>query len=174
MGMARKNSTLILKNISDETNLETLLKTFKPFGSMSGIRIRSSKKDKNIILGFIEYKSINESEEAFEAIKKLKEPLVIDGEAIEVDYALPQTTKRPLPRRFTAAVTGLDNEHVDNQELMDLIGCMKLDSRNDKILAVFKNYDDLQKALNPSEDFMINGKKVLLEKFRHENSIRHP
>merc|ERR1711872_197045 len=165
MGMVRKTSTLILKNLSDQTELETLLKTFKPFGSMSGIRIRSSKKDKSIILGFIEYKSNNESEQAFESIKKLKEPLVIDGELIEVDYALPQTNRRP--RRFSATVNGISNEEVGSQELMSLLGCMKLDSRNDKVVAFYRNHDDLKKALD-SEELKLNGKVISLEKTRFE------
>merc|ERR1711974_425482 len=166
MGMVRKNSTLILKNLSDNTDLETLLNKFKPYGQMSGIRIRSSKKDKSIVLGFIEYKSINASADALEKIQMRNEPFIIDGQLIEIDYALPQQTTR-RPRRYSATVTGLNSEEVDSRELMNLLGCLKVDSRNDRVVALYKNNEDLQKALNTTEDFKFNGKKISLEKFRN-------
>lgn len=165
--MVRKNSTLILKNLSDNTDLPTLLNKFMPFGEMSGVRIRSSKKDKSIVLGFIEYKSIAASGDALEKIQSRNEPFIIDGQLIEIDYALPQQSTR-RPRRFSATVTGLTNEEVDNRELMTLLGCLKLHSKNDKVFALYRNQDDLQKALSATEEYKFNGKTISLDKFRHE------
>merc|ERR1712035_23993 len=162
MGMARKNSTLILKNLNEETDLETLFNTFKPFGKMSGLRIRSSKKDKAIILGFIEYKSITEAENAFEKIKKEALPLKINGSEIEIDYAIPQNSTRTFRNRYSAIVKGIEASEVDTG-LAQALGCLRLDARKDKIFAHYRNQDDLTKALESVEK-TVNGKKITIEK----------
>lgn len=166
--MARKNSTLILKNLSEKTTLETLLNKFKKYGDLSGLRIRSSKKDSSLILGFLEYKSIEKAEKALEEIKKEEEAILIDENEIEIDYAIRQTQK-PFnkKRQISAVVKGLENEKFEDKELSELLGCLKLEKKENDVIAFFKTNGDFKKALNNAEENKMAGKRISLEKIRY-------
>lgn len=157
--MIRKNSTLIVKKIDKDTNLKMLLDTFIKYGEMNGIRIRSSKTDKLIILGFIEYKSINEATEVLEKIKNETTPLKINNNEVEVDYAISQSQNI----KNAALIKGIEYSEIKNEELIKLLGCLKLKKINENIIAYYKTYSELKKALN-DDNKILNGKKIIITK----------
>ncbi|KAF7700565.1 Polyadenylate-binding protein, cytoplasmic and nuclear [Cucumispora dikerogammari] len=160
--MARKSSTLILKNLNESVDIGELLNTFKPFGELRGIRIRPSKKDKAIIFGFIEYKTTNDATKAIEDIRSQASPFKIKGTVTDVDYAHPQFVQRTQnhQRKFSATVSGLSASEIGDHELVKQLGCLKLDQRNNNIVAYYKTQEALTKAKEQTK--MINGKKVSL------------
>ncbi|KAF7694716.1 Polyadenylate-binding protein, cytoplasmic and nuclear [Cucumispora dikerogammari] len=162
--MARQNSTLILKNLNDSTDIEMLLKAFKSFGALSGIRIRPSKLDKSVIFGFIEYKTNEDATKALEEFRSEPTSFKINGSEIEMDYAHPQFSPKVHNKPCMATVQGINVREIEDKELINLLGCFKLNQKKDNIVAYYKKPEDLKKA--QEEPKTINGKRLSITKIQ--------
>ncbi|XP_043936658.1 RNA-binding protein 10-like isoform X2 [Protopterus annectens] len=92
------NDTLILRNLSPHTSLETILSSLSPYAVLSASNVRLIK-DKQTQLNrgfaFVQLATIVEAAQLLQILQSLDPPLNIDGKTINVEFA--KGTKRDVP-----------------------------------------------------------------------------
>uniref|UniRef100_H3A8E5 RNA binding motif protein 10 n=1 Tax=Latimeria chalumnae TaxID=7897 RepID=H3A8E5_LATCH len=84
------NDTIILRNLSPHTSLETILTTLAPYAALSASNVRLIK-DKQTQLNrgfaFVQLSTIVEASHLLQILQTLMPPLTIDGKSISVEFA---------------------------------------------------------------------------------------